>query len=53
MGVHFSAYSARIDRLSVFKTTFPEELSLTADALPDTPLVISVVAFRFGQLGRP
>ncbi|KIZ06344.1 hypothetical protein MNEG_1608 [Monoraphidium neglectum] len=46
MGVHFSAYSARIDRLSVFKTTFPEELSLTADALPDTPLVISVVAFR-------
>jgi len=46
LGVHFASYNTRIDRLSVLKTTFPEQLSLTADAAAGTPLLISVVAFR-------
>lgn len=46
LGVHFSSYHARVDRLSVLKTTFAEQLSLTADAPAGTPLLISVVAFR-------
>lgn len=46
MGVHFAVYNARIDRLSVLKTTFSEQLALTADGVPGSPHVISVVAFR-------
>jgi hypothetical protein len=46
LGMHFSAYNTRIDRLSVLRTTFPEQLALTARAAPDTPLVVSLVAFR-------
>jgi hypothetical protein len=44
--VHFAAYNTRIDKLSVLKTTFPEQLALTAASAEGAPLVISVVAFR-------
>lgn len=53
VGVHFASYSPRIDRLSVLKTTFQEQLALTGDALPNTPRVVSVVAFRLGDGGLP
>ncbi|KIZ07612.1 hypothetical protein MNEG_0342 [Monoraphidium neglectum] len=46
LGVHFAAYNTRIDKLSVLKTTFPEQLALTAASAEGAPLVISVVAFR-------
>jgi len=45
-GVYFSVYNARVDRLTVLKTTFPETLYLTSLQQPLTPKVISVVAFR-------
>jgi hypothetical protein len=44
--VHFATYNARIDRLTVLKTTFPEELQLTTHTRADAPLLISAVAFR-------
>jgi len=44
--VHFAAFNSRVDRLSVLKTTLAEQLALTADAQPDAPQVVSVVAFR-------
>ncbi|GBF91542.1 hypothetical protein Rsub_04282 [Raphidocelis subcapitata] len=46
LGVHFATYNARIDRLTVLKTTFPEELTLTARARAGAPLLVSAVAFR-------
>lgn len=45
-GAHFASYAVRVDRLSVLKTTFPEQLALTSSAAPGTPLVMSAVAFR-------
>jgi hypothetical protein len=53
MGVHFASYHARIDKLSVLKTTFPEQLALTADGRPGAPLLISVVAFRGAVRSEP
>jgi hypothetical protein len=46
MGVHFATFNARVDRLSVLKTTFSEQLALTANASAGAPRVVSVVAFR-------
>ncbi len=42
----FATYNVRADRLTVLKTTFPEELILTSRAPKAAPKVISVVAFR-------
>ncbi|KAI8477283.1 MAG: hypothetical protein J3K34DRAFT_455368 [Monoraphidium minutum] len=44
-GAHFATYSTRVDKLSVLKATFPEQLALVAAAPPGTPLVVSAVAF--------
>ena len=51
--MHFAAYSARVDRLSVLKTTFAEELALTAAAPAGSPLVVTAVAFRAGVRSEP
>ena len=45
-GVYFTTFNARVDRLTVLKPSFPEELFLTSKAAAGTPEVISVVAFR-------
>lgn len=42
----FATFSVKADRLSVLKTSFPEELILTGRAPSAAPRVISVVAFR-------
>jgi hypothetical protein len=46
LGVMFAAYNVRADRLTVLKTSYPEELMLTSRARSGTPRVISAVAFR-------
>lgn len=43
----FATFSTKADRLTVLKTSFPEELLLTGKAPPSTPKVISLVAFRW------
>eukprot|EP00878_Enallax_costatus_P015146 GHUV01015858.1.p1 GENE.GHUV01015858.1~~GHUV01015858.1.p1 ORF type:complete len:328 (+),score=61.50 GHUV01015858.1:609-1592(+) len=45
-GAMFAAYNVRADRLTMLKTTFPEELILTGRSPSTAPKVISVVAFR-------
>lgn len=46
LGVHFAAFNIKADRLSVLRTSFPEELMLTAKSVEGRPKVISMVAFR-------
>ncbi|GBG00176.1 hypothetical protein Rsub_12933 [Raphidocelis subcapitata] len=48
LGVRFAAFSARLDQLSVLRTTFAEQLALAAAAGPRAPQVVSAVAFRGG-----
>lgn len=50
-GAQFASYATRVDRLSVLKTSFPEQLALTGGAAPGTPLIVSVVAFRRARHG--
>ncbi|KAF8056432.1 hypothetical protein HT031_006289 [Scenedesmus sp. PABB004] len=45
-GAMFASYNVRADRLTVLKTSFPEELMLTGRAPAGAAKVISVVAFR-------
>lgn len=45
-GAMFGTFNVRADRLSVLKTSFPEELILTGRAPEGAPKVISMVAFR-------
>lgn len=45
----FGTYNIKADRLTVLKTSFPEELILTGRAPPTAPKVISLVAFRWGD----
>lgn len=46
LGAMFGTFNVRADRLSVLKTSFPEELILTGRAPEGAPKVISMVAFR-------
>lgn len=46
LGAMFATYNVRADRLTVLKTSFPEELILTGRAPAGAPKVISMVAFR-------
>jgi hypothetical protein len=45
-GAMFGTFNVRADRLTVLKTSFPEELILTGRAPEGAPKVISMVAFR-------
>lgn len=45
-GAMFAAYNVRADRLTMLKTTLPEELILTSKSPSTAPKVISMVAFR-------
>ena len=45
-GVYFTTFNARVDRLTVLKPTFPEELFLTSKAAAGAPQIMTVVAFR-------
>jgi hypothetical protein len=42
----FATYNVKADRLTVLKTSFPEELELTGKSPAAAPKVISMVAFR-------
>jgi hypothetical protein len=42
----FATYNVKADRLTVLKTSFPEELELTGRSPATAPKVISMVAFR-------
>lgn len=42
----FATYNVKADRLTVLKTSFPEELELTGKSPATAPKVISMVAFR-------
>jgi hypothetical protein len=42
----FATFNVKVDRLTVMKTSFAEELILTGRAPAGSPKVISVVAFR-------
>lgn len=48
-GVHFTTYNAQVDRLTVMKNSFPEELFVTGFAKAGTAPVISIVAFRWAM----
>jgi hypothetical protein len=46
LGAMFATFNVKADRLTVLKTSFPEELILTGRAPSTAPKVISLVAFR-------
>lgn len=46
LGAMFATYNVKADRLTVLKTSFPEELELTGRSPATAPRVISMVAFR-------